>query len=284
MRKAKGRRANLAPLACLVVFAACGGDAEPAADGGKPSVGETLSLPGEAVTIPPRTDEGDPGVAEGLEAGATGDQGAGTEGGEEAGEGTEEGTDDASAPGPPPSLRVAAGTWINLMSDEDISTESYRVDDPVIATVAENVVDSSGAVLIPSGVKLLGRVLASAGSGGPGEDPVLEIAFETLSAWHYERPVEAAVVEAMVVLDPEAESARRASGSRAAAVTVVPGKIMAGTVIVVELREPVSVPPWVVVPDSLRPGDSGLPVDTVLPPDTTAARDSVPPADSGGRE
>lgn len=155
-----------------------------------------------------------------------------------------------------PDVLIPAGTRISVLSDEDISTADYMVDDPVVATVWEDVMGVDGAVLVPAGTRMLGRVLASVGSGGAGEDPVLEIAFETLSSWTWERPVEGTVAEALVVLDPAGDFERRRAEGRRAAVTMVPGKIMAGSLIVVELRAPVLVPPASVLPDSVMQGDT----------------------------
>ena len=164
---------------------------------------------------------------------------------------------------PPPDVLIPAGTRISVLSDEDISTADHSVDDPVIATVWEDVAGVDGAILIPAGTRMLGRVLASVGSGGAGEAPVLEIAFETLSSWTWERPVEGTVAEALVVLDPAGDFERRRAEGRRAAVTMVPAKIMAGSLIVVELRAPVLVPPAVVLPDSVMRGDTvPLPADT----------------------
>lgn len=178
-----------------------------------------------------------------------------------------------------PDVLIPAGTRILVVGEEDISTADHFVDDPVVAMVWEDVTGTDGTVLIPSGTRMLGRVLASMGSGGAGEAPVLEIAFETLSSKRYERPLEGAVVEALVVLDPAGDFERRRAGDRRAAVTMVPAKIMAGSVIVVELRAPVLVPPFPALPDSLMPGDTLVPGDTLAPPDPRVRRDTVIPAE-----
>ena len=229
----------LAVLACVVLSGSCGGDGEPSADGaedGLPVDSDTTSQTGDAEAAPPRTDLDDPGVDEGLEGAGVGEVE------DVAGFEDEELIDDVP-PGPPRSLRIPAGTRINTAPDEDISTAEYQVGDPVIVTVTHDVLGPSGQSLLPQGVRLLGRVRTSMGSGGPGENAVLEIDFETLSADRYERPIEGAVVNRPVILDPVAARRRRSTSRRVAAVTVVPGLIMAGTIIVVELRAPVYVPP-----------------------------------------
>ena len=103
--------------------------------------------------------------------------------------------------------RVPAGTRIRVTVDDEISTDRYRTGDAVIATVAEDVTDPSGEVLIPRGVKLLGRILTSVGSPGVDEPPVLEMTFETLSALNAEWPVEGAVINVPVEVDPRADIA-----------------------------------------------------------------------------
>lgn len=256
--------------AWLPLCMACG----PAGDSAGESGGEeeeAVSAPGgavggevEAEDVPPPADTGDAEVEPAMA--DTG--GAAAEPAMEAAPGPADA--DSLAGGAPeapdsiamavPDVLIPAGTRISVLSDEDISTADHSVDDPVVATVWEDVMGVDGMVLIPAGTRMLGRVLASVGSGGAGEDPVLEIAFETLSSWTWERPVEGTVAEALVVLDPAGDFERRRAEGRRAAVTMVPGKIMAGSLIVVELRAPVLVPPALVLPDSVIRGD------TVPPP------------------
>ena len=259
----------------LPLCIACGGDADSAADGGGGEEGASTTGPaGEAdeldVELPP-ADTVDAAVEAAPEA-APGPVVA-----DSLAEDARETADSVAMP--VPDVLIPAGTRISVISDEDISTADHSVDDPVVATVWEDVADIDGTILIPAGTKVLGRVLASLGSGGAGEDPVLEIAFETLSAWTWERPVEGTVAEALVVLDPAGDFERRRSEGRRAAVTMVPAKIMAGSLIVVELRAPVLVPPAFVLPDSVMPGDT-VPqaVDTAAPRDLGGSGDS---ADSG---
>ena len=270
---ARGWRGPLVPLAWLIVTVACGGDAEPAGSGAEPGAADSEPVPAEAEVESPRTEADDPG-ADGVPGGPGAAEGVGDEG-------TGDDETEGIAAEPAAASRVPAGTRLIVMSAEDISTADYATNDPVLVTVAEHVMDSAGAVLIPRGVSLLGRVVDAVGSGGPGEAPVLEIAFETLSGWDYERPVEGTVVEAEVVLDAEAQAMRRASAGRVAAVTVVPGKILAGSVIVVELRAPVLVPPAYMWPDSVLLADSVFRADLfpggnpVLRVDTVPRRDTL---------
>jgi hypothetical protein len=121
------------------------------------------------------------------------------------------------APEPEPEVEepegpiVRAGTRIALSSDMELSTEDVIPGDPIIATVSDDVIAPDGQVLIPRGSKLLGRVVQAQESTGPNVDPVLEVAFETLSTVDYERPIHASVVEV------EMESSRKDSDKRTAA-------------------------------------------------------------------
>lgn len=259
-RSGGNRRGPLAGILCVALTGACGGDAESAAEGaatGDSAAGGPASAAGGSEDVRLGSDLGGTGAGKVPEA-TSGESGG--RGGPE-----KEESRKGLVPEPIPLIRIPAGTRINVVADEDISTAAYRVDDPVIATVIHEVRGPGGERLLPQGVRLLGRVKASAGSGGPGESPVLDIAFETLSSHSYERPVEGIVVNAPVVLDPAAARARRSASGRVAAVTEVPGLIMAGTIIGVELRAPVRVPPF--APPALR-GDSAAAKDSAGGPDT----------------
>ena len=275
MARTGGRRGELsalaAVLACVVASASCGDGGESSAEDG-PATDSAETAPAEAVETAPEPDPAVP--AEDGDSTPTG-----TEVVEDTAAPADDELADDTVPEPPPPVRVPAGTRINAAAADDISTDRYRVDDPVVVTVTHDVLGPNAELLLPRGVRLLGRVRTSIGSGGPGEPAVLEIDFETLSADRYERPIEGAVVNRPVILDPVAARRRRTASGRAAALAMVPGLIMGGTIIVVELRAPVELPP--VSPgermrlrgDSLPlPFDSVPPSDSTVRPDTTAAR------------
>ncbi len=163
-------------------------------------------------------------------------------------------------PAPPPTVLLASGTQVELVALEEISTDGYRTGDAVIAAAAQDVVHPDGTILVAAGTLFLGRITTSVGSGGIGEEPVLEMTFETISATDYERPVETLVIAATIVLDAEAERARARAGGQDRLV-MVPGRIAAGSTIVVQIREPVRLP----LPDSLLAGDSAAVADTISP-------------------
>ena len=280
MARTGGRRGDLsalaAVLACVVASASCGDGAESSAEDGSATDSATVAptegvetAPAEGVEAAPEPDPVGPGV-----------DGDPTPTGTEAVEDTAAPADDELAddtvPEPPPPVRVPAGTRINAAAADDISTDLYRVDDPVVVTVTHDVLGPNAELLLPRGVRLLGRVRTSLGSGGPGEPAVLEIEFETLSADRYERPIEGAVVNRPVILDPVAARRRRTASGRAAALAMVPGLIMGGTIIVVELRAPVELPP--VSPEErmrLRGDSLPLPFDSVRPADSAVRPDTV---------
>lgn len=268
-------------LACAVALGACGGDGESPAEDGLPEGSDTTPQTESVEAASPRADQNDPVVDESPE-------GTGADAGEDSTgmEGEEPADDDA--PEPPGLIRIPAGTRIDAAPDEDISTAAYHVDDPVIVTVVRDVVGLNGELLLPQGVRLLGRVRTSMSSGGRGEPAILEIDFETLSTDRHERPIEGAVVNRPVILDPVAARRRQSASRRVAARTVVAGLIMAGTIVEVELRAPVEVPRFVGREGQLLWGDSlMLRGDTVVrrgdsvPGDSLARRDTMQTAPPG---
>ena len=270
----------LAPLLALAVLAAgCGGDGRAGGEGadagaeGTQAGADSGAVGAEAQTPAgdvPGADRGDSGTAEAV-------PGAEADPAEDPADSAEDPADDSVelpagsvavdefglafdtlgfdtllALGPP--RRVPAGTRIRVTIDDEISTDVYRPGDAVIATVADDVTDPAGEVLIPRGVKLLGRILTSAGSPGVDEPPILELAFETLSALNAEWPVEGAVINVPVVVDSRADIARRFQRGRSVG-REVPGRVREGAVVLVELRADVHVGPMV--------GPEALPEDTV---------------------
>ena len=253
-------------LLALVSLASCGQGADTGAEAVDATEGEVPSQPVDTTAVPSRPDVDDPGAAPEPEDPAAGTAiAAGEEPAGDSAAADSAAADTLAGLGPP--IRIPGGTEITVTSDYDISTDVYGVGDPVIATVVQEVVDRDGTVLIPVGVKLLGRVEAATGSGGVGEVPVLEVSFETLSAWRFERPIETLVTHTPVTLDPDADRERRQARGRDA-LRVLPGRITAGSIIMLQLREAVLVPHdtamWL-PGDSLGPavGDSLPRVDTV---------------------
>lgn len=266
-RRCRAPAVLAAMLAGAVALGACGEDGESSSADGLQEGSDSASQTEGVEAVPPPADREDPGMGEGpedAEPGVAEDAGDST-----AAEDEEPSEDDL--PEPPAPILIPAGTQIDAAPDEDISTAAYRVDDPVIVTVVRDVHGRNGEFLLPQGVRLLGRVRTSMGSGGPGEPPVLEIDFETLSADRYERPIEGAVVNRPVIPDPVADRRRSSASRRVAARTVVPGLIMAGTIIEVELRAPVEVPGFAGLGEPLLPADS-----LILRGDSAVRRDTMP--------
>ncbi len=248
----------------------CGEAGDPGSEDAALPEAETPLPATDTASLPARTDVDEAGPAEGTTDSLFAADSLSATDSLAAGDSLSAADDSTAIPEPPP-LRIPPGTRVRLATEADVSTDAYEVGDPVVATVIQEVVDRTGEILIPQGTYFLGRVEASAGSGGIGEPAILEVAFETLSAWNYERPIETVVVDVAVTLDEEADRARRSARGRDA-LRVVPGVIRAGTTIVVQLRDPVFVPPF----DTLA-----VPVDSTLTegsPDTTAA---VPAVTSG---
>ena len=217
----------LAGMLCVSIAPACGvergsGGGEALGGGGAAEQPEPSSEDGEDDPSRPLGDGGEgPGSGPPLPGDAGGVDGAGEM---------------------PLHVRVPSGTLVTVAARDDVSTATHIVGDPVVASVVRDVVDPEGAVLLPAGVLFLGRVAASSPSGGPGERPVLELYFETLSAPGYEVPIEGEVVSRMLMLDPVLERARGSASGSSGSVAEVPGFIPAGSPIVVQTRAPFEVP------------------------------------------
>ena len=217
----------LAGVLCLALAPSCGGERESGggeAVGGDGTVDQPASSSEDGEDDPSQAAPGGGGASSGTPSPAAA------------------ATGDAGAPASPPGRRVPSGTIVAVAAAADVSTSSHAVGDPVVARVARDVVDPTGAVLLSAEVLLLGRVAASSSSASPDERPVLEIYFETLSAPGYEIPIEGEVVSHTLMLDPVLDRARRSAPAGSESVAEVPGFIPAGSPIVVEMRAPFFVP------------------------------------------
>lgn len=111
---------------------------------------------------------------------------------------------------------VPAGTTLSLSLDETLSTETNQAGDAFMATLSSPVTDVDGAVLIPVGAKVRGRVVQVQKSGRVGETAVLNLAFEAIQWDGRTYPLEATLVSA----NPERVS-RTSTGEQV-------GKVAAG--------------------------------------------------------
>jgi hypothetical protein len=66
----------------------------------------------------------------------------------------------APAPAPAPAPSLAAGTAISVTTDAEIRSRQNKVGDEVTATVASDVKDAGGRVVIPAGSKVILKVTA----------------------------------------------------------------------------------------------------------------------------
>jgi hypothetical protein len=125
----------------------------------------------------------------------------------------------APAPAPQPRTATASvgiGTTLSLTLDETLSTETNQPGDAFTATLKDPVYAPDGAVLIPAGATVRGRVTQVQKSNRVGETAVISLAFEAISFGNNSYPLEASVVSA----NPERVS--RQTGGQTA------GKVAAG--------------------------------------------------------
>jgi hypothetical protein len=110
---------------------------------------------------------------------------------------------------------VGAGSMLALRMNDELSTERSQPGDGFTATLTEPVLDASGAVLIPAGATVRGRVTAVAPSTRVGQTATLQLAFEAISFGGRSYPLHATVARADVQ-----KKTRTSAGKQAATVAV----------------------------------------------------------------
>jgi len=111
----------------------------------------------------------------------------------------------------PRALRVlAAGRTLELRMEGGLSTEQTRVGEVFHATLGDDVLGSSGEVLLPIGTRVRGRVAESRESAGSDQPAVLRLELESVTVGGAVRPMRASIVE----LDMKADA--RDSGTATA--------------------------------------------------------------------
>jgi hypothetical protein len=153
----------------------------PAAQGQQPAV-TTLTSPPPPGPKPHSTDP----VITPLTSGAQGSPMQGPDGQPVAG------TMPASQPGQPPSVsfQVPAGTELAIRIDQRISVKTSEAGDHFNGNVVEPVAGASGAVVIPSGTPVSGRVVESHHGGHFRGRSVLELRLTAMTLNGYEYPLD----------------------------------------------------------------------------------------------
>lgn len=108
-----------------------------------------------------------------------------------------------ATPAPPAQPRtvttsVAAGTSLSIRMNDELSTERSQVGDVFTATLSAPLRDASGAVVVPAGATVRGRLTAVAASGRVGQTATMHLAFEAISFDGQSYPLHATVERADV--------------------------------------------------------------------------------------
>ena len=124
---------------------------------------------------------------------------------------------------------LAAGRTLALNAEAEVTTESSLVGDEVTATISEDILGSSGEVLLPIGTRLKGKVVESRESTSADEPAVLRVEFQSVIVNGVERPIKATVTEMDVDAQARDSNTRTAAkvGVGAAAGAIV-GRILGG--------------------------------------------------------
>src|SRR2546425_2917690 len=87
----------------------------------------------------------------------------------------------APKPAAPTTLTAAAGTRVPLAASESISRRQAKAGDAFTATVAQDVKDVAGHVVIPAGSAVQGTIVAAEPAPNPNASGRLELAVQTVS-------------------------------------------------------------------------------------------------------
>ena len=75
---------------------------------------------------------------------------------------------------------LASGSIMEVQLNQSLSTETNKVGDTFTANVVGNVTTSSGAVIIPAGSVVYGKVSALDDSDHPADQALIQLAFSTI--------------------------------------------------------------------------------------------------------
>lgn len=116
----------------------------------------------------------------------------------------------AADPGPEVrSLTVPTGTAMQVSLDQELSTETAQQGDLFTTTVQSDVM-ADGAVAIPAGSQIRGRVTAVQKSGQPGQPAVLKVAFDEVTVDGETYPVRLTVAEANPTVEGRSSTGEKA--------------------------------------------------------------------------
>ncbi|MBI4512578.1 MAG: hypothetical protein HY702_00570 [Gemmatimonadetes bacterium] len=130
-------------------------------------------------------------------------------------------------PAEPTTTTAAVGTTLDVLLDQEISTETQRPGDRFTAKLAADVASPGGGVLIPAGAEVEGEVAAVQASKGASRQATITLAFHSLSFEGRTYPLRASVVSAEVKTrrtTGDAEQAAKILGGAAAGAVL--GKVL----------------------------------------------------------
>jgi hypothetical protein len=133
----------------------------------------------------------------------------------------------APKPAVPTTLTAAVGTRVPLAVSESISTRHAKAGDAFTATVAQDVKDPSGRVVIPAGSAVQGTIVAAEPAPNPSSSGRLELAVQTVSVRGASYAVDATIESKDTVMQGRgvtgADAAKVGGGAVAGAIV---GKIL----------------------------------------------------------
>jgi hypothetical protein len=91
---------------------------------------------------------------------------------------------------------AASGTPLGVIVSDTVTTAKAHVGDPITATVATDVKDGSGAIVVPAGSTVHGSVTVSS---GPAHTPHLEVAFTSVDVGGHTYQLQSSVTKLPLV-------------------------------------------------------------------------------------
>ncbi|MFI4946994.1 MAG: hypothetical protein ACHP85_27190, partial [Burkholderiales bacterium] len=157
------KRMAFVAVACVLSIA-CQRPAERSADAGAPSPSTTPATSAQGGALPAEAPAGEPAAPAAAPHKAPAARAASAPAAPVAAPAEPEPTPTPKpAPTPKPKI-VPSGTALAIVLEQELSTKSAKAEDPVVASLAEDV-SVDGEVLLPKGAEVHGHVVSSVRSG-----------------------------------------------------------------------------------------------------------------------
>ena len=124
-------------------------------------------------------------------------------------------------------LALPAGVELRTLVESTVSTRTHEVGSTFLVQITQEMRSADGALLVPEGAQLEGRVVEASASRSVDEDAILVVAFDHLIVNGQRLPIEASIAEAELEAEAGDSGARSvAKVATGAAAGAVIGRIL----------------------------------------------------------